>query len=160
MSCVNSVSYVVLINGEPSSFFRRGKGVRQGCPLSPLLFILVMESLSILIKKEVEDGTLTGIKDTNYTKILQLLFFDDVLIMSRASVEERIVIAKVLKLFQLATWLVINDEKSTFHSAGLGEKGLMPFKFLYPYEFEFIDTGFKYMGYFLKLNCYKSGDWS
>jgi hypothetical protein len=55
---------------------------------------------------------------------------------------------------------VINDEKSTFHSAGLGEKGLMPFKFLYPYEFEFIDTGFKYMGYFLKLNCYKSGDWS
>jgi hypothetical protein len=47
-----------------------------------------MESLSILIKKEVEDGTLIGIKVTNHTKILQLLFVDDVLIMSRDSVEE------------------------------------------------------------------------
>jgi hypothetical protein len=84
MSCVTSVSYAVLINGEPSPFFQRGKGLRQGCPLSPLLFILVMESLSILIRKEKEVGSLTGIKVSRITKILHLLFVDDVLIMSKA----------------------------------------------------------------------------
>jgi hypothetical protein len=62
MSCITSVSYAVLINGEPSPFFQRGKGLRQGFPLSSLLFILVMEGLSILIKKEKEAGLLTGIK--------------------------------------------------------------------------------------------------
>jgi hypothetical protein len=52
MSCITSVSYVVPINGEPYEFFQRGKGLRQGYPLLPLLFILVMEGLSILLKKE------------------------------------------------------------------------------------------------------------
>jgi len=51
MSCVISASYAVLINGETTSFFQTDRGLRQDCPLSPLLFILVMEGLSLLLKK-------------------------------------------------------------------------------------------------------------
>jgi hypothetical protein len=47
MSCVTSPSFVVIINGEVTDFFKS----RRGCPLSPLLFILVMEALSLLLKK-------------------------------------------------------------------------------------------------------------
>jgi hypothetical protein len=51
MSCVVSSSFIVLLNGEAIEFFKSGRGLRQGCPLSPLLFILVMEGLSLLLKE-------------------------------------------------------------------------------------------------------------
>jgi hypothetical protein len=125
MSCVKSVSYVVLINGEPSQFFQRGKGLRQGCPLSPLIFILVMESLSILFQKEKEVGTLTGIKISTITKILHLLFVDDVLILTKACLVEWTVIDGILKVFQKATGLHINEGKSTFPCCRLGGGGVV-----------------------------------
>jgi hypothetical protein len=51
MSCVTSANFVVLINGDTSPFFHSGRGPRKGCPLSSLLFILIMEGLNLLLKK-------------------------------------------------------------------------------------------------------------
>jgi hypothetical protein len=93
MSCVSSVSYAVMINGELFSFFNRDKGLRRGYPLSPLLFILVMNSLSLLLKREQSTGNLIGITVSRIIKILHLLFVDDILIMSRAILDEWAVIA-------------------------------------------------------------------
>jgi hypothetical protein len=148
MSCVSSVSYVVIINGEPSTFFQRDKGLRQGCPLSPLLFIMVMESLSLLINGEKIDGSSTGITVSRIIKILHLLFVDDILTMSREIIDEWAVIACILNIFQNATGLQINEGKSLFLTAGLDDSDLMPFKALFPYHFEPFETGFKYLGFF------------
>jgi len=46
MACVTTISFAILINGPRSSFFKSGQGLRQGCPLSPLFFLLVVEGLS------------------------------------------------------------------------------------------------------------------
>jgi hypothetical protein len=118
MSCVISASYAVLINGETTSFFQSGRGLRQGCPLSPLLFILVMEGLSLLLKKGQVEGKLTGVKVSRLVKILHLFFMDDVLIMTRASLQEWKEIDDILKNFCRATGLAVNLSKSTFHHSG------------------------------------------
>jgi len=88
VACVTSTNYAILINGEPSGFFNSGRGLRQGCPLSLLFFILLMEGLSLALKKSQEEGLLTGIKVSRLIKVLHLLFVDDILIMTKASLEE------------------------------------------------------------------------
>ena len=63
--CISTVRFSILINGEPAGFFSSSRGLRQGDPLSPLLFILVMEALSKLVLKAVEEGFLEGVKISN-----------------------------------------------------------------------------------------------
>jgi hypothetical protein len=123
MSCVVSSSFVVLLNGEATDFFKSGRGLRQGCPLSPLLFILVMEGLSLLLKESQSDGLLTGIKVSRTIKILHIMFVDDVIIMSNASLSEWWEIDKIIKLFCLASGLKVNVQKSTVLHEGLVGSG-------------------------------------
>jgi hypothetical protein len=132
MSCVNSSSYAVLLNGEATDFFRSGRGIRQGCPLSPLLFILVMEGLSLLLKESKGEGKVTGIKVSRMIKILHLFFVDDVLIMTKATLQEWLEIDKIIKLFCKASGLQVNDSKTTIHFEGLTEADLIPFKSFSP----------------------------
>ena len=62
LGCLSSVQFVVLVNGSPSSFLPASRGIRQGCPLSPLLFILVIEGLNLLIEEAKRQGKIKGIK--------------------------------------------------------------------------------------------------
>ena len=145
MACVTSSSFVVMINGEATFFFRSGKGLRQGCPLSPLLFILVMEGLSLLLKNFIGEGILTGIKVSRLYKILHLLFVDDVLIMTRATLQEWWEIDKINYLFCKASRLIVNQSKTMVHYAGLTDIELAPFKNILPNTFSDLSSGFKYL---------------
>ncbi|KAF7821130.1 reverse transcriptase [Senna tora] len=62
MGCVSSVSFNFLLSGKKVSEFKPGTGVRQGDPLSPYLFIIVAEVLSLMISHHVEAGDLRGVK--------------------------------------------------------------------------------------------------
>lgn len=58
-NCVNLASFFVLINGFSKGFFRDSRGLRQGDPLSPYLFIMVVEGLGRMIRK-AKDGFLSA----------------------------------------------------------------------------------------------------
>jgi len=147
MSCVVSSSFVVLINGEATSFFSGERGLRQGCPFSPLLFILVMECLSLLLVKDQLDGKIPGVKVSRLIKILHIIFVDDVLIMSKVDVEEWQVIKTILESFCCVLGLRINPLKSTFHYNGLQEDKIDAFKRNFDYNFVNLDA---VLGYHLK----------
>jgi hypothetical protein len=153
MSCVTSPTYVVLINGETTNFFWSGRGLRQGCPLSPLLFILVMEGLSLLLKKSKEEKNLTGIKVSRLINILHLFFVDDVLILTKVDLQEWREIEKLIVLFCKASGLQVNVTKTTLHFEGLSDSDLTPFRSFLPYTFSALNTGFKYLGYHLKTGA-------
>lgn len=80
MLCVRSVSFSILINGSPSTMFKPKRGIRQGDPLSPYLFIICAEVLSGLITKYHEQDKIHGISIAivrNAPVISHLFFSDD-----------------------------------------------------------------------------------
>ena len=60
MSCVKTVSYFIMVNGEPIGMIHPERGIRQGDPLSPFLFLLCMEGLHALIKHSARNGDIKG----------------------------------------------------------------------------------------------------
>ena len=57
--CVSTARFSVLINGTSSGFIQSSRGLRQGDPISPYLFVVVMEALSCLVKRAVNGGFLS-----------------------------------------------------------------------------------------------------
>ena len=60
-SCLDSAFASILVNGSPIKEFRMGKGVRQGDPLSPFLFILAAEGLNVMVSEAVTKGIFNGV---------------------------------------------------------------------------------------------------
>jgi hypothetical protein len=58
--CVSTVKFSILVNGVPSGFFQSSQGIRQGDPLSPLLFVVIMEALSRMLNASMLQGLLSG----------------------------------------------------------------------------------------------------
>jgi hypothetical protein len=159
MECITSTTFSILINGESMRFFNTERGLRQGYPLSPFLFILIMEGLSLALKKSKEEGLLTGIKVSRLYKTIHLLFVDDILILSKASIAEWHEIKRILNVFYKASGLLTNEEKTTFLHYGVKQQDLESLQGNFHYIFVDLSSGFRYLGYFLKTNRYKTKDW-
>ena len=99
MGCISSATFVVLINGTPSNFFPASHGIHQGCPLSPLLFILVIEGLSLLIVDARIHGLIRGIKISSSLALTHLLFVDDVILMGTGTLQEWATLDVLLETF-------------------------------------------------------------
>lgn len=112
MQCVCSVRYTVRCNGELLEPFFPSRGLRQGDPLSPYLFLFVADGLVNLMKKEINAGSLTPLKIArNSPGISNLLFADDSLIFFKATIEEAKIIKKILNDFQKGTGQLLSESK-------------------------------------------------
>lgn len=77
MRCVTSVSYSILVNGHPGPHFSTQRGLRQGDPISPYLFIMCAEVFSELLSRAQSIGCLKGIKIGRHSPEINHLFFTD-----------------------------------------------------------------------------------
>lgn len=112
MECVTSVKYSVKFNGKLLEQFSHSRGLRQGDPLSPFLFLFVADALSTLLNKSmVVDGLAPVVICRNAPAISHLLFADDSLLFFRASVDQVTIVKDVLTMYAMAMGQLINPSK-------------------------------------------------
>lgn len=113
-SCLESATLSVLVNGSPTSEFKMEKGLRQGDPIAPFLFLIVVEGLNRLFMNSIHLGLFNGYKvgDGNTCEISLLQFADDTIFLGEASVQNVLVIKAILRCFELVSGLKVNFLKS------------------------------------------------
>jgi len=159
MCCITKVSFIVLINGSASPLFHAERRLIQGFPLSPLLFLLIMEGLSRLISEECRLGRIQGIKITNAYTLTHLLFVDDVLLFLNGSIGDMIDIYSIMLIFSTATGMESNDSKSTISTSGFSPHEIHFTLHIFPFTLKSMDDGLKYLGFHLKPLHYRIVDW-
>jgi hypothetical protein len=133
--CISSSSFSILLNGSPFGHFKPGRGLKQGDPLSPFLFILGSEVISQLFLRQESRGLLSGLKIAkNCTPISHLLFADDLIIFAKATSAEAHSLNSVLQQYCGWSGQSINFNKSsihfsknTAHSVIQSIRGIFPF---------------------------------
>ena len=147
MSNISTISFVVLINGVASTFFRFGRGLRQGFPLAPLLFLIVVEGLSRSILNAQNSGVFQGISFGNNIILSHVLFVDDIILVFDGSDCSLSTLYEVLLVFCKASGMIINEDKSSFYYSGMGESELISIQNIFSFNVEKIETGMKYLGF-------------
>ncbi|XP_061375404.1 uncharacterized protein LOC133317555 [Gastrolobium bilobum] len=119
MECVTSTSFSVLVNGAVHGHFKGGRGLRQGDPLSPYLFVLCMEYLSrdlSSLKDNINFQFHPACCDLN---ISHLAFADDIMLLSRGDVPSIATLYARLAHFCAVSGISISSDKSAIYSAGM-----------------------------------------
>ena len=114
--CISTVRFSVLINGSPSGFFQSSRGLRQGDPISPYLFVITMEVFSCLLRRVISGGFLSGWRvrgrEGEGILISHLLFADDTLVFCEESQDQLMNLSWLLMWFEACSGLRVNLEKS------------------------------------------------
>nr|GEV00366.1 hypothetical protein [Tanacetum cinerariifolium] len=121
MECVTTTSYSISINGSLHGYFKGKRGLRQGDPLSSYFFTLVMEVLTLMIQRRVQESD--QFKYHMYCSkmgLVNLCFADDLFLLAYGDVESASIIKHSLDEFKNASGLV----------PSLSKKGKLPVKYL------------------------------
>jgi len=111
--CLESASISVLVNESPTDEFKPERGLRQGDPLAPFLFLIVAEGLTGLVRQAVKANLLSGLRiGRKEVEISILQFADDTLFFCKDSFSNVVTLKAILRGFEIASGLKINFQKS------------------------------------------------
>eukprot|EP00253_Pinus_taeda_P017267 PITA_17267 len=103
MALVTTASCLIILNGSPSKTFKPSRGLRKGDPLSPFLFILMMEGLGRAIRPAKEEGRIQGLRLTQYgDTVTHQQFVDDTMLQGTPTVKEAKAFKQILSEFARA----------------------------------------------------------
>ena len=122
--CVTSHSFSVLLNGRPTGeWIRPQRGIRQGCPLAPMLFVLAADVLYNSATQACASGSLKGFQTHSQPLGIPLLqYADDTMFFMEGSVEEAKNLSALLDVFADCSGLRLNRDKSEFKDLGYHTK--------------------------------------
>lgn len=143
MICISTAKYSVVMNGSSFGYFKGQKGIRQGDPISPYIFVLCMEILTRMLTTATEDSNFRSHANCKTMKLNHLLFADDLMLFAYADEYSPTLLKNKLDKFSSMSGLHINNSKSqiflanasigvqTFLLNSLGfQKGRLPVKYL------------------------------
>ena len=114
MLCVKTVTYSILVNGEPKGMIIPTRGIRQGDPLSPFLFLLCTKGLNGLLNKTAHQRHIKGYSPCrNNPCLTHILFANDSLLFCRATIEECNQALDILDVYGKCSSQQINRSKTT-----------------------------------------------
>ena len=114
MECISLVTYSLLINGEPFGEIKPSRGIRQGDPLSPYLFLLCSEGLHWRIQKAADIGDIRGVSICcNGPKLTHLFFADDSLLFCRSTIHDCQKVMDILSSYEAVSGQRLNRDKTT-----------------------------------------------
>ncbi|XP_026383991.1 uncharacterized protein LOC113279510 [Papaver somniferum] len=154
MNCVSTLNFSILFNGSPYGNFASGRGLRQGWPLSPSLFIIFSQGLSLLMAKFENTSLYSGYKINNYApSISHLIFANDFFFFGRNSESNVNQLKCILDLYSSFSGQIINFFKSSIHFSN----GCSPYnkwRTVQILSVREMETNEKYLGtYPLKSDC-------
>ncbi|CAA7058283.1 unnamed protein product [Microthlaspi erraticum] len=122
--CGCNPSLSVSINGITSGYFRGKTGLRQGDPLSPILFVMVMNVLSQMLNRAAKEGTFSYHPGCEELQLTHLCFADDLLIFLEGSERSLRGVLSVISDFERISGLGINIQKTSMFCQGLDDASL------------------------------------
>lgn len=112
-ACIKSAKFTILFNGAGDGFLRPTRGLKQGCAMSPYLFILAMDPLARWLNLKIKQEALKGLKVAPTSQPLSCsMFADDLLLMGKLTNTEVESMAETLQSFCQASGMRINNSKS------------------------------------------------
>ncbi|XP_074305703.1 uncharacterized protein LOC141640924 [Silene latifolia] len=142
MKCVSSPWFTLLLNGSTFGYFQGKRGIRQGDPMSPLIFTICMEYLSRVIRVVTEKLEFNYHSLCRTLKLSHLCFADDLLMFCRGDRVSIKVLLRAFATFSSVSGLEINCDKSEIYFNGIhqgkidyilsisGFEGSFPFRYL------------------------------
>ena len=124
--CLESASVSVLVNGSPTEEFKPTRGLRQGDPLAPFLFLVVVEGLVGLVRQANKANLLSGVKiGREKVELCSLQFAYDTLFLCEESHSNVVTIKAILRRFELASGLKINFHKSIIAGVNVNRNAMV-----------------------------------
>ncbi|GKA14637.1 RNA-directed DNA polymerase, eukaryota, reverse transcriptase zinc-binding domain protein [Tanacetum coccineum] len=152
MTCVTTTAFSLCVNGQSYEYFKGARGLRQGDPISPYLFTLVMEVLNLVMIKNIkEDGQFRYHAGCKELKVTHLCFADDLMVFCHGDVHSLSLVKKSLNEFSKYSGLLPNLKKSTVFFGSIKEN--LKYDLLKVVPFSVGTLPMKYLGVPLLAKC-------
>eukprot|EP00253_Pinus_taeda_P012579 PITA_12579 len=160
-ACISNPWISPLINGRPCAAFQSSRGLRQGCPLSPYLFILMAESLSKALDFNRRTGMITGIKiEQGIKNINHSQFADDTLLMGGASINIARRFKNILDQFMDYSGGKVNQVKSCIYGWNVSNLTIHSIDSELGVSYKLNWSHFTYLGMLVSMGPLKADTWN